>query len=123
MSNWPESRDWTTESYLYIKRWMGTGDHKSSIWLKAKDGQEATYTRLGEMVSPPVLELSTNGQLTVKATRESDVEVYTSTNIADWTRVQTLQNVEPTTTLSVPFTEEILLFRGRSRLDIPREGG
>lgn len=114
MSNWPEKRDWTTATYLYIKRWMGTGQFKARVWLKTENGQEAVYTHFGEMISPPVLEMSRGGQFTVNAAHGSDVEVFASADLKVWTRVETLRNVQPVTSLSVPSSEETLIFRGVS---------
>jgi len=114
MSNWPESGNRTVETYLYITRWMGVGQYKSRVWLKTKSGEEATYTHFGEMVSPPTFELSRNGRLNVGAAHGSDVEIFVSTNTTDWVLVHVIRNTEPVTTLSVPFTEKMLLFRGVS---------
>ncbi len=103
LQNWVNRREWNIPGLLYLRSWVMEGSYSARVALTKKDGTTVVYTQFGQRVVTP--SLSINGSnLMVLAPRGSNVIIDQSSDLVNWTRFRTVQNIgsDGSTTLSLP---------------------
>ncbi len=80
------SYEQTCSGYLVLSHWYSIGSYWVRITLTV-NGQTAVYTQYGDMIAPPVVQLSRSKQLLVTAARGADITIWKSSDLLVWSIV------------------------------------
>lgn len=94
-TNWPSSpTSFTGNGYVILNPWFCVGEYPARITITTTNGFTATYTQKGDKLTQPRMSMSDNKNLGINVPRGSNVKIYSSTDLNNWTLLSTSNSVE-----------------------------